>query len=45
MTREAIITVIVVQTLIAGFTCYFFYKVLTTRPKSEQKTDEGVNNT
>ncbi|XCI75585.1 MAG: hypothetical protein ABI045_02440 [Flavobacteriales bacterium] len=44
MTREVIVTAIVVQTLIAGFTFYFFYKVLMTKPKSDTKTDEGVNN-
>lgn len=37
MTKEAIITAIIVQTLIAGFTCYFFYKVLTRGPKSGVK--------
>lgn len=35
MNTEALITMITTQGLVIGFTAYFFYKVLTIKPKSE----------
>ncbi|MDD3005455.1 hypothetical protein [Flavobacterium sp.] len=35
MNTEALITMIVTQGIVIGFTAYFFYKVLTTKPKTE----------
>jgi hypothetical protein len=35
MNTEALITMISTQGLVTGFTIYFFYKVLTIKPKSE----------
>ena len=35
MNTEAIITMVLTQGIVIGFTAYFFYKVLTIKPKSE----------
>lgn len=35
MNTEALITMITTQGLVIGFTAYFFYRVLTTKPKAE----------
>ena len=35
MNTEALITLIGAQGIVISFMCYFFYKVLTTPPKSE----------
>lgn len=35
MNTEALITMIATQGVVTGFTIYFFYKVLTIKPKSE----------
>ena len=35
MNTEALITMIATQGIVIGFTAYFFYRVLTTKPKSE----------
>lgn len=35
MNTEALITMVVTQGIVIGFTAYFFYKVLTTKPKTE----------
>jgi hypothetical protein len=35
MNTEALITMIATQGIVIGFTGYFFYRVLTTKPKSE----------
>ena len=35
MNTEALITMITTQGLVIGFTAYFFYKVLTIKPKAE----------
>lgn len=35
MNSEALITMVVTQGIVIFFTAYFFYKVLTIKPKSE----------
>lgn len=35
MNTEALITMVTTQGLVIGFTAYFFYKVLTIKPKPE----------
>ena len=35
MNTEAIITMVLAQGVVIGFTAYFFYKVLTAKPKPE----------
>ena len=35
MNTEALITMVTTQGLVIGFTAYFFYRVLTTKPKAE----------
>ena len=35
MNTEALITMVLTQGIVIGFTAYFFYKVLTIKPKSE----------
>ncbi len=35
MNTEALITMITTQGIVIGFTGYFFYRVLTTKPKPE----------
>ncbi len=35
MNTEALITMIATQGIVIGFTGYFFYRVLTTKPKQE----------
>ncbi len=35
MNTEALITMIVTQGLVLSFTLYFFYRVLTTKPRPE----------
>lgn len=35
MNTEALITMVLTQGLVIGFTGYFFYRVLTTKPKPE----------
>jgi hypothetical protein len=35
MKTEALITMILAQGIVICFTAYFFYKVLTTKPKPE----------
>ncbi|MGV9005019.1 hypothetical protein [Flavobacterium sp.] len=35
MNTEALITMVLTQGIVAGFTIYFFYKVLTIKPKPE----------
>lgn len=35
MNTEALITMIATQGIVIGFTGYFFYRVLTTKPKVE----------
>ncbi|MDR6968681.1 hypothetical protein J2X31_002707 [Flavobacterium arsenatis] len=35
MNTEALITMLLTQGIVIGFTAYFFYKVLTIKPKSE----------
>lgn len=35
MKTEAIITMVAAQGLVSAITLYFFYKVLTTKPKPE----------
>lgn len=42
MNTEAIITMVLTQGIVIGFTAYFFYKVLTIKPKSEP--DSFTNN-
>lgn len=37
MNTEAIITAVIVQTLIAGFTFYFFYKVLNVKSDDSEE--------
>lgn len=35
MNTEALITMMVTQGIVISFTAYFFYRVLTTKPKVE----------
>ena len=35
MNTEALITMVLTQGIVICFTCYFFYKVLTIKPKPE----------
>lgn len=35
MNTEALITMIATQGIVISFTAYFFYRVLTTKPKAE----------
>ena len=35
MNTEALITMMVTQGIVISFTAYFFYRVLTTKPKAE----------
>ena len=35
MNTEALITMVATQGIVIGFTLYFFYKVLTIKPKPE----------
>lgn len=35
MNTEALITMVTTQGLVISFTAYFFYRVLTTKPKAE----------
>ena len=35
MKTEALITMILSQGIVTGFTLYFFYRVLTTKPRQE----------
>jgi len=35
MTNTALITMLVTEIIVFGITAYFFYRVLTTKPKAE----------
>ena len=47
MNTEALITMVATQGIVIGFTAYFFYKVLTIKPKPEpdsySENDDEIN--
>jgi hypothetical protein len=41
MNREALIWMVVVHVTVTAFTGYYFYKVLFTKPKSEEELNDS----
>jgi len=44
MNTEALLTMVITQGIVIGFTGYFFYKVLTTKPKPESDSKDEEEN-
>lgn len=41
MNTEALLTMVITQGIVISFTGYFFYRVLTTKPKAEPDSYTG----